>query len=1192
MNNRLATADLGSVIFENPIFRMYKLRGEQQTPLVACVLRPSLFRRVEDVWVAIEHIESIPRVFHPAVLQVVRTGHIELPEGDVPYFLAPDLCQFKLSSRLSRIVQAPMHAKLDVLIQVTEGLAELHDAGVLHGNLSPDEIYVDDQTRPLIAGYGLSFLLEHPLTAASDGVTQGLRPIRSIRYAAPEQLCVGAPIDSRADMFALGLILCEIVSGRHPFDSISPSIQIQARLHEPQAGIRFGSSELATRLSAIARALVHPDPSRRPSTLLSVLKQLYELKKHNKELARSIQSGDECATDELPLGREGAFSTMLRVALAPTPANAPLVEVRGDSGMGKTYLLDALQRSLRSRGRKVVYCVFDDLGRQDMLQALRRGMHGSGIDVEGASDFVGHMHALQRASGVTIVVDDAQWAPPHSIRTLHKLLRRHGPRNACLVVARRGEGDDGAQGGDAMKDLTSADGPISIPLLPWSSSTSLRFLQRHCRSRETARILLRAFLRSTRGIPLLAVHWLQDLISEGVVRSNEDGNFRVDSLVELERHVSSTSGDDDGWILRRIVPKHRAMLDVAACDGMDWDVDIVAQAIGVPVDDVHDALADLRREGIVTCVEDEVYRFAHYRLRDAVVSELPSHAKTSIHLALAGLYSDRHSRQGDTGAMAKTQSLEHCLTAGSRAIDQNDVLPAAHYLMGSQQGRRALMLLDASLSMSNLLTGRVRVEAMLFQADVYQFLGQLNDLPQRQLQAAEVARGIPARDLEAVSIQRAFCGQMVKLKYEALHPFAKRVMKTARDSHVDRIECGALLALTRSDQLLGNPRGAVKRAAQVLRRSDQRIGNDLRLSARVQMMESLSYMGAAHQAACLAPEAIDAACQWQEPTWEVILRNQLATNLSTLGRTREAIHQIARSALACERCGWHTARSAIATARASALAVMGLHEPCLRLLKQSRARTEASGDEMGVRDIDGLIASAHFRVGRYGDALELMGRVIKGDEEHGQSLLALDLCVEFGRMLDAVGETAKALERLAQTVKKAKRASRHRVRAAANAARAEILWRAGERQPALDFNASALACYERIGGDVSRHVRALSLRASDASRRGNHESAHRDWQSAMDLAEVDGIRHIAVAPRVRLALCGVGNLEDALNSYRCSAGRMSMHDRVDLLKEVVNSTRDEEFRDELSSLRACIQGRLPVEYRTVRVPVFVSPTFA
>src|SRR5688500_17594537 len=150
---------------------------------------------------------------HPAIVSVHDAGS----EGNV-HFLAMELIDgeslavwMKKSRKLAR--------SIEVMAQVAEGLARAHAHGIVHRDLKPDNIMISRDGYAKIVDFGVAKLTERiGPRAAHTGITTPTSRIGTTAYMSPEQV-EGRFVDHRADVFAFGTLLYELITGRNPFAS-------------------------------------------------------------------------------------------------------------------------------------------------------------------------------------------------------------------------------------------------------------------------------------------------------------------------------------------------------------------------------------------------------------------------------------------------------------------------------------------------------------------------------------------------------------------------------------------------------------------------------------------------------------------------------------------------------------------------------------------------------------------------------------------------------------------------------------------------------------------------------------------------------------------------------------------------------------------------------------------------------------
>lgn len=186
-------------------------------------------------------VERLTALDHPNLLSVVETG---LEEG-VPYLIAEGIAATSLAEKMGQALDVEQVA--DVISQVGEALVYAEQQGLFHGNLSPQSVLLAASDRVLLADVGLESVLETPWEKGQEAMSA---------YLAPERVRGWLP-DARTDVYALGVMLFEMLTGLRPD---GPAAQALPWLREI-------APDLATDLEpALTRALT-PDPQRRYATV-------------------------------------------------------------------------------------------------------------------------------------------------------------------------------------------------------------------------------------------------------------------------------------------------------------------------------------------------------------------------------------------------------------------------------------------------------------------------------------------------------------------------------------------------------------------------------------------------------------------------------------------------------------------------------------------------------------------------------------------------------------------------------------------------------------------------------------------------------------------------------------------------------------------------------------------------------------
>lgn len=298
----------------------------EQFAVAAAVLHPNLVRLDElheqdDRWgFTMELVDG------PELIDWVRPGTAEVDDdgiagwGAIEGMLRPRFLEGRVRTALGQIAGA---------------LAALHGAGVVHRGIKPANLRVDRVDRVVVLELGLAAI-------ARTRRDQGDRP-RTIEYMSPEEAGDGR-VTTASDLYGLGAILFEIVTGRPPFVGAAADVTTDKLEHPAPRATRF-VPELARDLDELCVRLLDRDPARRPSAA-DVAAQFGA---PNQPRAGGVSPR---ARREPPLlGRDAELAALQGVLDARA---APLLYlVHGPTGVGKSALLDRVARDAARRGMLV-----------------------------------------------------------------------------------------------------------------------------------------------------------------------------------------------------------------------------------------------------------------------------------------------------------------------------------------------------------------------------------------------------------------------------------------------------------------------------------------------------------------------------------------------------------------------------------------------------------------------------------------------------------------------------------------------------------------------------------------------------------------------------------------------------------------------------------------------------------------------
>ena len=185
--------------------------------------------------------QALGRLQHPGIAQIFDAGAADTPFGKQPY-IAMELIDGQALLAWSEAHQLSIRQRLDLMAKICEAVQHAHQRGLIHRDLKPANILVDEDGQPKILDFGVARLTDSDAQATRQ--TSMGEIIGTLAYMSPEQVS-GDPgdVDTRSDVYALGVILYELLAGKPPY-------AIGRHIHEAVQAIREAEP---TALSSVSR---------------------------------------------------------------------------------------------------------------------------------------------------------------------------------------------------------------------------------------------------------------------------------------------------------------------------------------------------------------------------------------------------------------------------------------------------------------------------------------------------------------------------------------------------------------------------------------------------------------------------------------------------------------------------------------------------------------------------------------------------------------------------------------------------------------------------------------------------------------------------------------------------------------------------------------------------------------------------
>lgn len=484
--------------------------------------------------------------------------------------------------------------------EVAEALAYLHARGIVHRDLKSNNIMVLLDGRVKLLDFGTASV---PMDG--DEITHHGEFVGTYTYAAPEQL-TGGRVQAATDLYALGVLLYRLLTGRRPFEA--DSAQALARMHvahRPTPPRRL-VPELPPGLEALVLRLLEKDPADRPTGAAAV-----------RDVLRAHAGGEAAATlpgNERLVGRAREVSALRGSLQKARPGRLALVV--GPPGSGRSRLLQVASAMARQDGWRTPSGRFGSGAGLEGLGEVARSLWGTFLPGR-EPDLPVPIEALQALDGleepvwsraaeavatvlaeraqadgfpILVALADVDLASPLALEALARV--RHLVRQAAapvvFVASAREESD--RPGGPLRQGLADA---WRLELRPLGVAQTAELMGALLGGHPVSRELARRVHAATGGLPGYVGELVRALVDEGVlVVDPAEGGGRWREALEAVRVPRSA----EEAVLRRLdglSARQRRVLEAVAVGGRALSAEAVAWAVDLPVGPVRACLEQL-----------------------------------------------------------------------------------------------------------------------------------------------------------------------------------------------------------------------------------------------------------------------------------------------------------------------------------------------------------------------------------------------------------------------------------------------------------------------------------------------------------------------------------------------------------------------------------------------------------------------
>jgi len=651
--------------------------------------------------------KAAAKLNHPNVVSVYDAGETDGSPFIVMELVAGDSLHDRRPEALDDI--------LAIARQVCAALEHAHANGIIHRDLKPENVLLAPDGTAKLTDFGLARSVASRLT--SEGTIVG-----TVFYLAPEQ-ALGQEIDSRADLYALGVMLYELTTGRLPFTADDPLAVISQHLHAPVVPPRAKNDQIPPSLDSLIVRLLSKDPAGRPASAAEVRRALEQPGFLDRD---AVPAKELSMLERIERGRLVGRGRELQEARGlwnqVLSGQGQMLLISGEPGIGKTRLVRELVTQAEvSGGRALVGASYAEGGMPyaSFKQILHQVLCSDSVDGFDLPESVWadllvlapelrtrypdvppnppldpqaeqqrlfesllvFFTGLSEGTPLLLVLEDAHWADSSTLSLLRHLAR-HTRQGRVMIVATYREVElDGARPlHEVLLDLQRERlaTRLKLPRLDREGTEELLAV---LFDEEITPEFLEGIYRETEGNPFFVEEVCIALVESGRLYY-EDGRWHRPSIEELGIPQSVRVAIQSR--VRKLPPDSQEVLHLAAVLGREFDFDTLVQAGGLSSgsgqaldeDALIEALEEAERAQLIEKVgrkEEGNFAFVHGLIPTTLVESLRTMQRRRLHRQAAAAI-EAH-RPDDFEALAHhydqagqaEKAVEYLLKAGDRA---------------------------------------------------------------------------------------------------------------------------------------------------------------------------------------------------------------------------------------------------------------------------------------------------------------------------------------------------------------------------------------------------------------------------------------------------------------------------------------------------------------------------------------------
>jgi eukaryotic-like serine/threonine-protein kinase len=210
-----------------------------------------------------QEARAVAKLTHPNVVAVIDAGE----DGGHPYIVFEYIKGETLKQRIGRVGALDTQEAIAYAIEVARGLSVAHARNMVHRDIKPQNVLIDEEGRAKLTDFGISRQLEQ------DGMTATGRVLGTTDYVAPEQ-AMGKGVDPRSDLYSLGVVLYEMLVGQVPFHADSQVGVAMKHVNEELPDVQRRRPEASAAVALVVERSTAKNPAERYQTVAEMIDDL------------------------------------------------------------------------------------------------------------------------------------------------------------------------------------------------------------------------------------------------------------------------------------------------------------------------------------------------------------------------------------------------------------------------------------------------------------------------------------------------------------------------------------------------------------------------------------------------------------------------------------------------------------------------------------------------------------------------------------------------------------------------------------------------------------------------------------------------------------------------------------------------------------------------------------------------------